>query len=110
MNLDFNWIVPIIAIGTILVNLGINIAAQRSVSRSVDKISALIDLLDTAREKHSVQIAEMSAILKGVEDWVKSLRRHLQAVNVALQKIENRITSLEESTSARRRNRGMDEH
>src|SRR5213592_1152385 len=103
MNLDFNWIVPVIAVSTILVNLGINIAAQRSVGRSVDKISLTIELLDAAREKHSVQIVELATRAKSVEDWLKSHRRHIHLIEVAMQKNENRITVIEEILATRRR-------
>ena len=64
MTFDPTWIVPSIALGTILVNLGINIATLAAVRREVDRLANSHNIHNEKLFNHDARIAVLEAGLR----------------------------------------------
>lgn len=105
-NIDFGnpaWIVALIALGTLLVNLGINISAVRENAKSNRAVAQTVQKLDRAREEHGLAIADHTLRIRSLEESKKLLhgRTHKHANilmdhNARISENANRLSMLED--------------
>lgn len=63
MEMHPSWIIAIIAIATVLVNLGVNIATLHAISKKVDDLSDAQRLMNEKMFNHDARIAVIESRL-----------------------------------------------